>query len=503
MYLCSLFQKHNDIFSSPLITAIVNTSLTTSRVPASFKRAVVRPLLKKPDLDPEILKNYRPVSNLPFISKILERVVCQQLDSHLSINHLQDDYQSAYRKCHSTETALLKVQTDILDALDSGSSVALIMLDLSAAFDTLDHDIMIQRLQHSLGISSSALEWLRSYFCGRTQQIAIDSVTSDEVTLSYGVPQGSVIGPKGYCMYTMPLGSIIRKNNLQYMIYADDNQDYIVVKPKQDWSSTAASLEKCVSEVSAWMNDNFLKLNHEKTEYIIFHPRHRLLTPEDFPIQIGTTTLTPAPYINNLGVTQDSCLTMEKQVNKVTRACYYHLRRISRIRNNITTDACRTLVQSAITSRLDYANVLLYGLPSTLVQKLQRVQNAAARLISRTRKHDHISPVKMQLHWLPVEFRLQFKVLLHTFKAVQGTAPTYICDLIKIHQPRRTLRSANQLLLTVPKSRTATYGDRSFRKASPTLWNSLPLSLRQLESEQQFKRQLKAHFFRLAYCDKL
>ena len=160
-------------------------------------------------------------------------------------------------------------------------------------------------------------------------------------------------------MYTRPLGSIIRKNNLQYMIYADDSQDYIIVKPKQDWSSTAASLEKCVSEVSAWMNANFLKLNHEKTEYIIFHPRHKQFTPENFALQIGTSTHTPTSHVRNLGVTQDSCLTMQKHVNNVTRACYYHLRQIGRIRNNITTDACRTLVQSAITSRLDYANVLL------------------------------------------------------------------------------------------------------------------------------------------------
>lgn len=486
-----------------LITATVNKSLSTAQVPASYKKAVVRPLLKKPDLDPEIMKNYRPVSNLPFISKVLERVVCQQLDEHLSTNCLNDNYQSAYRKCHSTETALLKVQTDILDALDSGSSVALIMLDLSAAFDTLDHDIMMERLQHSLGITSTALEWLKSYFSDRTQHAAIDSVASEEVSLQYGVPQGSVIGPKSYNMYTLPLGSILRRNNVQYMIYADDAQDYLVIKLKKDWSSAAAILEKCVSEVSDWMSANCLKLNQEKTEYIIFRPRNHAFSPADYPVQIGESTLSPAPFVNNLGVTQDSCLTMERQVNKVTRACYYHIRRIGRIRNSITTDACRTLVQATITSRLDYANVLLHGLPKSLIQKLQRVQNAAARLISRTRKRDHISPVLVQLHWLPVEYRLQYKVILYTFKAVHGTAPAYINDLISVHRPTRSLRSANQMLLTVPKSRTSTYGDRSFRKASATLWNSLPLTLRQIESEQTFKGKLKTYLFRHAHGNEL
>lgn len=285
--------------------------------------------------------------------------------------------------------------------------------------------------------------------------------------------------------------------------YADDSQGYIIIKPKQNWSTMSTKLETCVSEVSDWMSANCLKLNHNKTEFIIFRPRHRVFSPQDFTIQIGSSPLTPAPYVRNLGVTQDSCLTMEHQVNKITRACYFHIRNIGKIRNNITTDACRTLVQATVTSRLDYANVLLYGLPTCLINRLQRVQNSAARLISRTRKHDHITPVMIDLHWLPVEYRLRFKVLLYAYKAVQGDAPDYICDLITKQQPTRTLRSANRSLLTVPKTRTATYGDRTFRKAAATLWNNLPQQLKESESVHQFKRQLKTNLFRMAYCDYL
>ncbi len=143
---------------APLIAAVVNKSLATSSVPPSFKRAIVRPLLKRPGLDKEVMKNYRPVSNLPFISKILEKVVARRLDSHLIQHQLHDDYQSAYRPCHSTETALMKVHSDIMDALDNGCMVVLLMIDLSAAFDTLDHHTLLSRFSHSFGIRGAALE---------------------------------------------------------------------------------------------------------------------------------------------------------------------------------------------------------------------------------------------------------------------------------------------------------------------------------------------------------
>jgi hypothetical protein len=180
----------------PCITAIINKSLAESDVPASYKRAIIRPLIKKPGLERDILKNYRPVSNLNFLSKVLERVVSARLEEHLTMNKLHDRHQSAYRQNHSTETALLKVQTDILDALDGGSSVILIMTDLSAAFDTLDHAILMQRLSHSFGIRGPALDWIQSYLTNRTQCVAILDTLSKDSEVKFGVPQGSVLGPR-------------------------------------------------------------------------------------------------------------------------------------------------------------------------------------------------------------------------------------------------------------------------------------------------------------------
>ena len=221
---------------APIITAIVNRSFETSCMPTELKRAHVRPRLKKSSLDPDVLNNYRPVSNLPFVSNIIEKVVDARLEEHLRANDLHEPLQSAYRKHHSTETALIKIQSDILQALDSGRVAALVLLDLSAAFDTIDHSILIERLQKSFGISCDALTWVVSYLRRRNQQVLIGDTASAEVVIEYGVPQGSVLGPKLYTLYTKPLADVIR----HHQRYALPRRRYTTVCLIRDQCSRTA-----------------------------------------------------------------------------------------------------------------------------------------------------------------------------------------------------------------------------------------------------------------------
>ena len=193
----------------PVLTNIVNTSLTTGIYPSIYKTAIVKPLLKKPTLDPNELKNYRPVSNLSFMSKVLEKVVLAQVFSHLNSHNLISEFQSAYRPGHSTETALLKVANDLLTAMDTGKVSVLTLLDLSAAFDTVDHDILLHRLEHTFGFQGTALAWVRSYLSGRTQTVSIDGRLSSPTVIRYGVPQGSVLWPILFILYTQPLPCVI------------------------------------------------------------------------------------------------------------------------------------------------------------------------------------------------------------------------------------------------------------------------------------------------------
>ena len=221
-----LLKENLDILL-PLLTQIINCSIETGRFPSCLKHAIVRPLLKKPVLEKENLLNYRPISNLSFIGKVIEKVVATQLGNFMSNNNLHDISQSAYKQSHSCETALLKVLNDTHLALDQGKCVLLAMLDLSAAFDLVNHDILATRLQTELNITGTVLAWMNSYLRNRPQSVIIGSSTSARQELLTGVPQGSVLGPLLFLIYILPLRRIFQKHHVEYHSYADDIQLYV------------------------------------------------------------------------------------------------------------------------------------------------------------------------------------------------------------------------------------------------------------------------------------
>ena len=210
----------------PVFQKIVNLSFTSGTVPTAFKKAVVKPLIKKPNLDPEVLGNYRPVSNLPYLSKILERAVVDQLQAHLDTNGLHVKFQSAYRRGHSTETALLRILNDLLVMIGGGNKAILVLLDLSAAFDTLDHTLLLQRLHAEISLDGSALDWFSSYLSCRSQQVLVGHSLSAETPLLCGVPQGSVLSPLLFSLYTRQLADLIDKFCIDYHFFADDSELY-------------------------------------------------------------------------------------------------------------------------------------------------------------------------------------------------------------------------------------------------------------------------------------
>ena len=408
---------------------------------------------------------------------------------------------------HSTETALLRVQNDLLQAVDKHGGAILVLLDLSAAFDTIDHKKLLNILDVSFGIRGDALKWFESYLTERTQTVQIGKEFSNSQTLKFGVPQGSVLGPILFTIYTTPLGDIIRQHGIDFHLYADDTQLYLCFKPSNSTSKQEAiqRIENCVRDIKSWMTNNFLKLNEDKTELVVVTSHDDISRSQQITMNIGGHDIGPSEHFpKNLGVVFDSTCSLKEHVTKVCKSVNYHLYSIGKIRKFMDMSTTEKMINALVTSRLDYCNSLMYGICDARINQLQRCQNNAARVISLRRKYDHISDIRQSLHWLPVRQRIDFKVLLLVYKAKHHEstlAPVYLKDLMQPYAPKRSLRSQDAGFLQVPRYNLERFGKRSFAVAGPTLWNDLPdyIRCKQFKTVDDFKSKLKSHLFVKAY----
>jgi hypothetical protein len=235
-------------------------------------------------------------------------LVAKQLTCHLVAHGMYDATQSAYRKHHSTETDLLKVQNDILCAVDKGSAVILVLLDLSAAFDTLDHGILINRLEHWFGVKHDALRWIESYLTDRSQRVILGDYLSKARHIKHGIPQGSVLGPVLFTCYLLPLVKIVQHHAIKKYTYADDNQLYVAFELREaaDMEKAIYRLEACIHDIRGWMTTNWLKLNNDKTEMLVIGIKNMVRTMyqlmPNISILIGDQRCKPFTSVRNLGI---------------------------------------------------------------------------------------------------------------------------------------------------------------------------------------------------------
>ena len=315
----------------PSLIDLFNSSLESGIFPQCFKSALVTPILKKRCLDHNDLNNYRPVSNLCFIAKILKKLVLSQVSSYLNSHNLYNICQSAYRPGHSTETALLKVVNDLFLSLNKGNISVLALLVFSSAFDSIDHTILVHRLHTDFGFTDTVLQWFSSYLTDRTHYVSLCNHCSDD--------------------------------RISELIH---------------------SMQSCISDVKSWATANMLKLIDSKTELMLVTSKrskhlHNLTTS----ITIGNAQIPFKQSVKNLGFTLDCHLTMNAHVSNIARTCYFELRRLASIRRFLTSTATATLVSAFVLSRIDYCNSLLFGSTHDVTSHLQRIQNYAARVILR------------------------------------------------------------------------------------------------------------------------
>ena len=460
-----------------------------------------------PSLPRNDLKNYRPVSGLNFISKVIERVVAYQVKEYLSHNNLNNIYQSAYKSGHSTETTLLKIKNDIHLSLAEGKPTALVLLDLSAAFDTIDHKQLLECLSSQFGFSELALKWFHSYISNRTQSVKINTSISQPKSLTCGVPQGSVLGPLLFIMYTSPLSKLISSYpNIHHHLYADDTQVYIKLTPVNA-STVIPELQSCLTAIQKWMAGYKLKLNPDKTEFIVFGPKKKrdsLL--KFFPIDILGNKISPTDKVRNLGVIFDSGFTFSAQVNSIRKSCFYYIRDFARIRRHLCKSTAITLANALVSSRLDYCNSLLSSISVKDLNRLQGIQNTICRIICRLPRFSSTNCARRSLHWLPVKQRIQFKNLLLTYKSLHTGLPSYLNSALvpfssPFHSTRRS-SPANLILSTMTCNSSHTSKSQlnySFDYMAPRNWNSLPDNVRLAPSVPTFRKRLKTYLFWQAF----
>ena len=487
----------SDLFA-PIVATLANKSFNQGNFPACFKSAQVKPILKKKGLDETNLSNYRPISNLNTISKIIEKLFLTRLQKHVAETGNFNSMQSGFRANHSTETALQSVLNDIYRSIDDKKLTLLVALDISAAFDALEHSILIRRLEHTFGISGLALRWIESYLAGRTQFVKIGDETSERLSCEFGVPQGSVLGPMLFALHVSPIACVIEKAGLKHHQYADDTQLYISFK-SSDQQQSILTAEQAANDVRGWFINNGLQLNPDKTEAMFLGTSQNLSSVADTDnFSMSGSVIKITDTIKSLGVHIDSRLTFEKRVSEICRASYSNIKALKKLRSSLDQETAKTVACAIVSARLDYCNSVLYGTTVKNLSKLQRVQNSLARVVTGCRRSDHITPVLKDLHWLPIRERIHYKISCMTYKVKHSGEPSYLAEQLLQYIPSRNLRSSNQNKLVIPFIRTKT-ASRAFSVAAPVLWNELPDCVANAPSVSNFCSSLKTFLFSKAF----
>ena len=475
----------------PIWKELVNFSLEVGDVEC-LKSSAVLPLIKQMDdiMDKDILKNYRPVSNLLFLEKLIERVVAERLNRHMTANQLHCDKEYGYKANHSTELLMMKVVNDLLKACDEKKPTIVLLLDLSAAFDTVDQEKLLEILRVEIGIEGTALKWFRSFLTERTQRVKINDTYSELVLLLFGVTQGSVLGPPLFNIYIRSLYPYMKPFLFEIFGFADDQQLLKTFVPVLQVTAFD-DIGKCIGKITEWMNEFFLCLNASKTKILVISPpsvRDSLILKGTF---IDNVCIRFVRHAKNLGVILDEVLSFEQQIACVVKACVVTIKKIAEIKAFLSKEQLTTVVCASILSRIDYCNALYYHINESLVKKLQIVQNSAVHLIRKRMNQPGITTNELlrRFHWLPVKKRIVFKILLVVHKCLLGKAPRSLCDMLESGTSSRTKKLEE-------RSCNGVMGERSFRVAGPKLWNLLPLCLRMEEDTEEFKKMLKTFLFR-------
>lgn len=491
------------IIAGPL-AHIINLSIIQGVVPDDLKSARVVPIYKKSDKTD--VGNYRPVSILSILSKVIERVIYDQLEDYLASNSLLYKHQSGFRHGYSTDTCLVHLTDYIRFQMDKGHLVGMILLDLQKAFDTVNHSILLMKLK-AMGLTQSSLMWFSSYLSDRHQLVELSGTRSSTKNITCGVPQGSILGPLLFLIYVNDMSAVV-KNKL--LLYADDSAILVSARNKSDIEN---KLSNDLNNVSHWLVNNKLSLHLGKTESILFGSKPRIRSQPSLDITCNGSSIESKTSVKYLGVTIDQCLSFESMARAIIKKSNARLKFLYRKQSFLNQYTRKLLVMSLIQCHFDYASSAWFNsLTQDLKHKLQVTQNRLIRFVLNLHPRSHIGKEEfIRLNWLPVASRVNQIILCHVFKINSKLAPSYLNDhftpVMNIHEKNTRFRvkidstnndNSNTVLenskrFCIPKVKG--FGMKSFAYNGCTLWNALPQIARDAKTVASFKNIINEHIF--------
>lgn len=471
---------------TPYITCIINTSIVTGVFPEAWKHAIVVPVFKNGDANN--VSNYRPISLLPIVSKILEKIISTQLTRYLEDNDLLSNCQHGFRPRLSTETALSVITDAIYNNMDQRRISLLTLCDLSKAFDSVNHTVLLDKCT-KLNIDSF---WLESYLTSRTQSVRLNKTISPKSNINYGVPQGSMLGPILFNIFVNDLCDYVKDCIL--IQYADDTQ-FLHTGNVNDLGCLITKTEQTLKCIKTYFLSNGLMLNSSKTQCIFIGNRQLLShIPIETVITIDGNSITPCKDIKNLGVHFDQHMLFNKHIEEISKKVIGTLMFLRRISDNLDKPSRIIAVQSLVLSILNYC-ILIWGTTnSTQVAKIQKLQNFAAKVANGgAKKYDHVTPILNDLGWLRMTQKHELDICTTTFKILTGFYPTWFKTFSTVRDTIGHNKTRQRNNLYVPKTKTLT-GERSLEISGPSLWNKLPPHVTKSATLTTFKKRLLATF---------
>ena len=463
------------------LTLLFNESLNSGKFPSEWKMALVTPVPKSGDK--QLVSNYRPISVLPAIAKVFERLVHQQLYNYLASHNLLNEAQSGFRPQHSTQDVLLKTVDDWKKVLDENGILGTVLIDLSKAFDSIDHSLLMKKLQ-AYGVEDVEHRWFADYLSARKQRVTIDGVVSEWSSVIKGVPQGSILGPLLFNIFVNDLPDVVKHSSIN--LYADDATIYV---SDRDPATVSMRLSEDLARILQWIEANGMRMNIAKTQLMVLSRKSRRTHANSVRVKLEDEEICPQQSVKYLGVTIDQDLSWSQHVEIVRKKSLAGLSAVRRASAYLPTATRRLLYNALVLPHLDYCSVVYHSCNISNSNKLERVQNYAMRVILKKPPRTPSEPLRDALGWTTLQLRRQNRLLCQVYRCLHGHAPMYLRRkfITNADFGYQTTRAAGKLHLPRPLTN---HFKSSFEFQGALAYNALPVSITSASSSVSFRSKL-------------